>query len=294
MFSKLAAFFIHNSKLTFIIVGVTLLAGIISYILIPKQYNPTIVVPAFYIQIPSLGLSSEENKNLILDELEDRVMEVEGIDKIYGVAGDNFVGLMVQFLVGEEKEKAKIRLLQKVNEIPLETSLGAEKALIKTIDPDELPQISYSLSLKKNSKLSSNEALIYLRKVSLRIQDELRSIPNITTLEIVGGRKDNIVVTLSPQKIESIGLDILQVQGALAKNNLILPAGNSVSHGEKIFVETSGFSASLEDIKKIVISTTGDSLIYLEDIADIRLGEYENAQSSRFASLEHQGNAVFF
>jgi len=53
MFSKLARFFIQNSKLTFIIVLVTLLAGVMSYIMIPKQYNPTIVVPAFYIQVAS-------------------------------------------------------------------------------------------------------------------------------------------------------------------------------------------------------------------------------------------------
>lgn len=77
MFSRLANFFIQNSKLTFIIVLVTLLSGTMSYILIPKQYNPTIVVPAFFVQVPSLGLSSEENKNLILNQLEDKVTEIE-------------------------------------------------------------------------------------------------------------------------------------------------------------------------------------------------------------------------
>ena len=179
MFSKLAAFFIHNTKLTFILVIVTLLAGTASYILIPKQYNPTIVVPAFYIEVPSFGLSAGENKNLILEGLEDRVMEIEGIDKIYGVAGDHFTGLMVQFEVGIEKEAAKIRLLQKVSEIQ------DIKASIKAIDPDELPQISYALSLSKKNTLSENEAAIYLRSIALRIEESLRTLPNLTTMELV-------------------------------------------------------------------------------------------------------------
>lgn len=74
-------------------------------------------------------------------------MQVEGIDKVYGVSGDNFVGVMVQFLVGIDKEKAKIRLLQKINE---NTSLSKDQQAptIQTIDPDELPQISYAISIK--------------------------------------------------------------------------------------------------------------------------------------------------
>ena len=188
MFSRLANFFIQNSKLTFIIVLVTLLSGTVSYVLIPKQYNPTIIVPAFFVQIPSLGLSSEENKNLILNELEDKVTEIEWINKTYGVALDNAVGLMVQFKVGVDKEKAKIRILQKISENTPSSNIDAGKPIIQTIDPDELPQISYALSLRGKSSLNPAERLIYLRKIALIVKDHLRSVPWTTTLDIVGGR----------------------------------------------------------------------------------------------------------
>ena len=124
-------------------------------------------------------------------------MEIEGIDSIYGVAGDHFSGLMVQFLVGVEKESAKIRLLQKISEI------SDIKAQVRAIDPDELPQISYAVSLSQKSTLGENEAAIYVRNIALNIEEQLRTIPDLTTMELVGGRKNNIVIELDPVKIES-------------------------------------------------------------------------------------------
>jgi len=191
-------------------------------------------------------------------------MEIEGIDKVYGTTGENYVGLMVQFLVGQDKEKAKIRLLQKVGELHFEYD-----PVIRAIDPDELPQISYSLHFQKKTSLTQDEALIYLRKIALTIQEHLRENTNITTLDIVGGYKNNIVVTLSPEKIQSLGLDILQVYQSLASNNLTLPAGSFTSGDEKIFVETVGYQNSLEQVKKIVLTTVENTPIYLEDVADV-------------------------
>ena len=92
---------------------------------------------------------------------------------------------MVQFKVGVDKEKAKIRLLQKIQENTPSSTIDAGKPIIQTIDPDELPQISYALSLQGKSPLSENEQLIYLRKMALIIKDELRTIHGTTTLDIV-------------------------------------------------------------------------------------------------------------
>lgn len=65
------------------------------------------------------------------------------------------------------------------------------------------------------------------------------------------------------------------------------------SGGEKIFIETQSFSADIADIKKLSIAARDNTLILLEDIADIRVGEFENTYSSRFASHEVYGPAVF-
>ena len=99
MFSKFAEFFIKNSKLTIVLIIITLISGIGSYIIIPKQYNPTIIVPAFNVLVKAPSLSSDETKRLITNELENKIMEIEGIDEVFSVSADNYVGVMVKFKV---------------------------------------------------------------------------------------------------------------------------------------------------------------------------------------------------
>jgi multidrug efflux pump subunit AcrB len=53
---------------------------------LPKQYNPTIIVPAFQINIAAPGLSPEEVNTYITSEVENKIMELEGIDEVYGMS----------------------------------------------------------------------------------------------------------------------------------------------------------------------------------------------------------------
>ena len=116
MFAKIAEFFIKNSKLTLVLVIITLLSGIWSYLIIPKQYNPTIIVPAFNVMVPANWLTNEEVSKYIVSPLENKLMELEWIDEVYWIAGDNYASVMMKFKVWEDSEKAKISLQQKLKE----------------------------------------------------------------------------------------------------------------------------------------------------------------------------------
>jgi hypothetical protein len=61
--------------------------------------------------------------------------------------------------------------------------------IIKAIDPDELPQITYAISLKNTNdklQLTNQERYIYLRQIANIIKNEFKVIPNVTTLDIIG------------------------------------------------------------------------------------------------------------
>lgn len=308
MFSNLAHFFIKNSKLTFVLVLVTLISGIWSYLIIPKQYNPTIVVPAFSIMVKAPSLNSDEVKKFITDELENKIMELEWIDETYWVSNENYAWVMVKFKVWQDKEKAKIRLTQKLEENMDLKPLWVENPIIKSIDPDELPQITYAVSYNKDlpqsrssskegsSKvlplnkgelegvLSTQDQSIYLRQIANIIKNELKKLPNVTTLEIVWWNKKNIVVELDLAKLEAKNADIMQVYDILQKNNLSLPAWDlNLNSWEKIALETNGNIDNIENLKKLVIYKSWDSILYLWDIADIRYWEKRLSYATKYS-----------
>ncbi len=107
MFKSLAHFFIKNTKLTFVLVIVSLISWLGSYFTISKQYNPSIVVPAFSVEVPAYWLSVKEVSKQIVTPMENIAMELEWIDEVYGYAYDNFAWLMVKFDVWVNSEYAK-------------------------------------------------------------------------------------------------------------------------------------------------------------------------------------------
>lgn len=294
MFSKFANFFIQNSKLTIVLVIITLISWVWSYTIISKQYNPSIVVPAFSIIVEAPSLSSIEVKKLITDELENKIMELEWIDETYWVSGDNYAWVMVKFKVWIDKEKAKIRLQQKLQENLDLKPIWVFSPIIKAIDPDELSQITYAISYNWDD-LSDEEETIYLRQIANIIKNKLKIIENVTTFDIVWWTKKNIIIDLDLTKIEAKNTDIMQVYDIIKKNNLSLPAWNiNLENWERISLETIWKIDNIEKLKKIVISKNWDSILYLWDIAQIRYWEKYIKSYSKYSDKKNLWkNTVF-
>ncbi|MDD3302786.1 MAG: efflux RND transporter permease subunit [Candidatus Gracilibacteria bacterium] len=296
MFSKIAEFFIKNVKLTFVLIIVILLSGVGSYTIISKQYNPTIIVPAFQVYVQAPGLNSSDTKKLITDELENKIMEIEGIDEVFSSSNENYVGVMVKFKVGIDKEKAKIRLLQKLDQNLDLKPIGVSDPIIKAIDPDELPQITYAITYKNNNKnlLNTQERYIYLRQIANIIKQELKTIKDITTMEIVGGINGNLYIELDLDKLKAKNVDLLQVYEALKKNDISIPVGNIKNNNENTQIEIKSSYNNAEKLKKLIVSDINGNTIFLDEIANIKIGQKKLNNISLYSDKTQLGTESVF
>ena len=301
MFSKIAKFFIENWKLTFVLVLITIITWFWSYIILPKQYNPSIIVPAFQIIVESPWLDIEETSNLIVSPMENKIMELEGIDEVYWVAWDNYGAVMVKFEVWIDKEKAKVRLTQKLTENLDLKPIWVKNPIIKTIDPDELAQITFAISYNdsklenNNLSLTKEDKYIYLRQVANILKNKIKTIENVTTIDIVWAYTKNIIVELDLSKIEAKNTDIMQVYDILEKNNLNLPVWNiNTKSWNKVFIEVKWKTQKLEQIRNIIISQIWEFPLYLKDIANIRYWVKRLDKESTFSKVwEKTKTSVF-
>ena len=270
MFANIARFFIENSKLTLVLVIITFISWIWSYFIIPKQYNPTIIVPAFSIIIPSNWLSSDEVSKYIVSPLENKIMELEWIDEVYWIAADNYASAMIKFKVWENSEDSKIKLQQKLNENIWLKPLWTWNPIVLSIDPETLPQITYAITYIWDD-LSVDNKYIYLRNIANIVKEKLKTISNISTIDIVWWYKNNIIIDLDLNKIKSTNIDLTYIYNILKKSNINLSLGNIDNKSwDKILIWIESKDHNIENIKKIIISKLGNSVVYLEDIANIR------------------------
>ncbi len=270
MFAKIAEFFIKNSKITLVLIIITLFSWIWSYLVIPKQYNPTIIVPAFNVVVPANWLNSEEVSKYIISPLENKIMEIEWIDEVYWVAWDSYGSVMLKFKVWEDAQKAKISLRQKLSENMWLKPLWVWDPIITTINPEILPQITYSINYIW-SDLQEADVYIYLREIANTIKKELKTIENLTTIDIVWWYKQDLIIELDLEKLQSRNIDILQVYNILTENNLnsVVWSINS-KIGEKIQIWIDARDNTIDNLKKLLIFLNWNTSVYLEDIAEIK------------------------
>jgi len=275
MFTGFAWFWIKNSKLTFVIIFLILCAGILSRILIPKQYNPSIVVPAFQITVPAPGFSSDEVWNLITIPLENKLMEIEWVEHVYGYTNRNFGSVMVSFFVWVDKEKATTRLYNKVFSNMNYRAIWVQQPTIQAIDSDEIPIYSFAITSNKTT-----DDTIKLRKIWLDILEKIKLVEDTSVLYLVGWDKENINIKLDLNKLEANNIDILQVHKILQQNNANSPGGDFKIDKLLWQINIEWSLNTIDKIKKLII-TNNWKYIYLEDIATI----YKWVSTKKYSTL---------
>lgn len=175
--------FLYNKVLAFLTIIVIVVWGALSFIIMPKQYNPEIVAPAFVIITDYPNASSEEVYELITRPMEDKISELTQIDEIssQSVSGGRSV-VTVKFEIGSDQENAKISLNQKFADNMNLKPLGVADPLVQSIDPDDVPILDIGLTSDVYSESS-------LRKMAYDIADEIKRINGVSKIEIIGGEK---------------------------------------------------------------------------------------------------------
>lgn len=264
---KLAQTFIH-SKITMMLVIAITLAGIMAFLITPREYNPQIVVPAANIIVPKAGATPNEVDNLVVKPLENILSALPGVAHTFGYASNDYGMVTVQFEVGENQVDSLVKLynqiMQNMDRMPPDT----QQPLIKPINVDDVPIMTLAVT---SSELQGYD----LRDVSLKLVENLRNIPGVSFTQVVGGEQRSINVWLDAQKIALTGLTLDQISEMLKGSNVSLPVGSVVNNNREQLIRVNGYLGSAEEVGEIVIGANGSRPIYLKDIARITDGTVE-------------------
>ncbi len=270
---KLAKVFIH-SKITMMIMIAVTLAGILSYLITPREYNPQIVVPAANIIVPKGGATPQEVENMVVKPLETIMSALPGVKHTFGYAANDFGVVTVQFDVGQNQVDSLVKvynqLMQNMDKMPP----GTQQPLVKPINVDDVPIMTLSVT---SDELSGYD----LRDISLRLVENLRNIPGVSFTEVVGGKERAINVWLDAQKIALTGLSLDQISDMLEGSNVSVPVGALVNNNENRLVRVNGFLGNAKEVGDIVIGSDNGRLLYLKDIATIEDGPKESESFTR-------------
>lgn len=257
------------SEITPLLALVGVLMGAFAVMVTPREEEPQIDVTFANVFVPFPGATAEEVERLVSTPAEQVLSEIEGIKHVYSVSRPGMSVLSVQYVVGEPRTEAIVRLYNQVlsNQDWLPPNLGVGQPIIKPKGIDDVPIVTLTLWTD-----DPNRGAYELAQVAHAIEVELKRVPGTRDIYTVGAPDRVVHVLLDPRRLAGYGLSIDDLQRSLQSANTSVDAGESIRENRSVPVQAGAFLTSPDEVGELVVGVHGGAPIRLADVAEVRLG----------------------
>ncbi len=264
---RLASAFVH-SKLTPLVIVASLLLGAYAVLALPREEEPQIIVPMADVFLEMPGASPNEVEQRLTRPIEKLLWEVPGVEYLYSTSSEGRAMIVVRFLVGQNEEDALVRLNQKLAANPDQLPPNTAPPLVRLRSIDDVPVMAITLWGPRYDD-------VMLRRIASQLQDQIKEVPDIAEVTLLGGRPRQVTVALDPERLAARNLDPLNVQRALEGSNVKATGGALISAGREIRVEAGTWPVTPGMLADLVVGRAGGAPVHLDDVATITDGGAE-------------------
>ena len=263
-----------RARMVMAFVVLSILAGTLSYIGLPKEGEPDIEVPALFITVPFPGISAEDSEKLLVKPMEAELSDLDGLKKMTGTAAENFGGVALEFEFGWDKTKILADVRDAMDKAEAEFPEGFEKYTINEVNFSEFPIIIVNLSGPVPERT--------MARLAKDLQDTLEGLEPILEAGIAGNRDEMVEVVIDPLKLEAYNVTALDLVNVVQNNNQLIAAGEVDSAQGTFAVKIPASFEETRDIYALPIKTNGDRVVRLGDLATINLTFEDRLGTARF------------
>lgn len=258
---KLVEFSVRNRVLVNLLTLFVLGTGLVTYFQMPRELFPEFSRQAVQIVTTFLGASPEEMEKLITAPIEEEVAEIDGLDELLSVSQEGRSQILLKFQPDTDMNRAlsDVRAaLDNVTDLPQEAKEPEVHEVKSTF-----PVITVSLAG------DIDEAT--LRDMAKDLRDDLRRIPGVSRVRILGTRERQIWVEVDPARLDQYRISLDDVRAAIAAHNRNVPGGTMKTSRGEILIRTLGEAAGAPEVERIILRSvaTGTPLT-VGDVASVR------------------------
>ncbi|MBN1256172.1 MAG: efflux RND transporter permease subunit [Planctomycetes bacterium] len=268
-------FAVRQRTTVFVLTVILILAGLYSYLILPRESAPEVVIPHVFISTTYRGVSPEDIELSITKEIEDKLKELDNVKKIASNSSEGMSKIDVEFITGTDINDALQKVKDKVDLAKAELPLDLEDdPSVEDFDISEMPILTFALSGESGQKK--------LRDIGEDLQEKIEGIPGVLEVDVVGGLEREIHIEVDPSRMALSGVSYEVLQGKVKSENANV-SGGSVRTGEgKYQIRIEGEFKTAEDVEDIVVMMQGDGKpVYLRDIAVVSDGFKDRNDASR-------------
>ena len=262
---------LSRSRTSILFLIVILVAGMTTYINMPKEAEPDIEIPNIYISITHEGISPEDAERLLVRPIEQEIRSIAGIKQIDADAYEGGANIQLEFYAGTNTNAALQETRAKVDlaraKLPKETEEP-------TVNEVKFSRFDPMLVLNIAGEVPER-TLSYLAK---DLKEKIEANKGVLETVLVGDREEVMEVIIDPLAMESYGLNPFEILNLVAANNRLVSAGALQNTKGRFPVKVSGVFETAKDVLEMPIKVDGNRIVHFGDVASVQR-TYKDAQT---------------
>jgi multidrug efflux pump len=211
----------------------------------------------------------------ITKTLEDSLAGIEGVDLITSTSRQEQSNITVRFKLERDPDSAAADVRDKVSRVRQRLPQGIDEPVIAKVEADAFPVIWLALSSDTHSALQLSDFANRLAK------PVLQTAPGAADVRVYGERKYSMRIWIDPDRLAAYRLTVQDVEDALRRSNLEVPAGRIESSLREFNVTAATDLQTPEQFREVTLRTVNGQSIRLGDVARVVQGPQDERTSVR-------------
>ncbi len=229
------------------LVLVTLVIGVMSYSRTPVDLLPNMSFPMAAVFVSFPGAAPQEVETLVTRPLEGTLATVSNIREVSSTSSAGQATIILAFNWGTNMEFAALEMREKIDGVRRLLPAEVGSPTVMKFDPSLMPIMSVEIG-------STTHSGAELRDLADRVlAARLERVAGVASVNVSGGQQIAIQVRIDPEQLESLGVTLAQVTGALRTASFNLPGGTLQVDGKEYLIRSAGQLTSLADIENLVV-----------------------------------------
>jgi multidrug efflux pump len=248
----------------------------------PDVSRPVVGVSTFY-----RGANSAVVESRITQVLEGELAGIEGIEKMTSSSRDEFSRINIEFSLERRIDDAANDVRERVSRVAGLLPQEAEAPQVTKVD-DGMEAVMYV-----NVASTTRNQLELTDYTERFLVDRFAAVPGVASVRIGGGRRYAMRVWLDREALAARQLTVSDIENALRRENVELPAGRIESQQREFTLRALTALSTEEDFRGLVIGRGPDGyLVRLGEVADVRLAAEDERSLARSNGLPGVSLAV--
>ncbi len=253
---------VHHSRSILSILLLVLIAGLGSFLTIPKESKPDINIPIVYVAMKHDGISPEDAERLLVRPMEQELRSIEGIKEMRSRAEQGHASVLLEFDAGFDADQAVQDVREAIDLVKPDLPDETEEPTAHEVNVGLFPVLVVTLAGPVPERT--------LLRLARDLQDELEAMPGVLEADIIGERDEILEITVDPARLESYGISQEELGRVATRNNQLIGAGNMDTGMGRFPVKVPGLFETAEDLFNLPVKVSGNSVVTLADVATVR------------------------